>query len=265
MPRSVQLKPELKKEIKALLRRNNFPSQAALAEHLGLSRGTVNYFLNGKPVDRSNAEEICKALGCEIREVTYLEETQTKETKIDWGESTDNSGFFDLSARTKELETLTNWIIEDKCRVIFIEGMKGMGKTNLSYQLAKQIYNHFDYVILRSLDQYQSIHELLTDLLDFFYDEEDVKELDIKQKLEKIMKKLKLFRCLLILANIDWKIKHNSLNFQDSNYHLLLKELAEKQEKSCLVMTSKIEPNEVSLVVAQILCSRCLEIEPLWV
>ncbi len=270
MPRSLQLKPELKKSIKALLPRNAFASQQALAEHLGLSRDVVSRFLNAKPVDRLNAEEICRALGCDVREVTYIEEaevnteeTQTKQTKIDSGEATDDSSLFDYSARTKELETLRQWIIEDKCRVILIEGMKGMGKAHLSYQLVQQIKNNFDYVILRSLDQYESIDDLLTDLLYFLNDEEDVKELDTKQKLDNIMSKLKSFRCLLILTNIEWAIQQNSFDFQDTNYNVLLKEIAEKQEKSCLVMTSNIEPREISLLLAQNTSSRCLKIEPL--
>ncbi len=182
MPRSVQLKPELKKSIKALLPRNGFPSQQALAEHLGLSRDVVSRFLNAKPVDRLNSEEICSALGCDLREVTYIEETQPKLTKIDWGEATNNNSIFDVSTRTGQLETLKKWIIEDKCRVILIEGMKGMRKSHLSYQLAKQIYTNFDYVILRSLDQDQSVDELLTDLLYFLNDEEDIEGLDNKQK-----------------------------------------------------------------------------------
>ena len=146
MPRSLQLKPELKKQIKALLPRNGFSSQQHLANRLGLSRDVISRFLNGKPVDRLNAEEICWALGCDVREVTYVEETEKKtkqttkkETKIDWGEATDNFDLFERSIRTEELETVKQWIIKDKCRVIFIEGIKGMGKTNLSFCLIHKI------------------------------------------------------------------------------------------------------------------------------
>ncbi|MDJ0579604.1 NB-ARC domain-containing protein [Crocosphaera sp.] len=267
MPRSIQLKTELKKKIKALLPRNNFSSQKALAEHLLLSRDVVSRFLNGKPVDRLNAEEICKALACEVGEVTYVQQSNIqetkKETKIDWGESTENSGLFDLSARKEELETLTQWILQDHCRVILIEGMKGMGKTNLSYQLAQQIKDNFDYVILRSLDQYKSIDELLTDLLNFFNDEEDVNRLNTKQKLDNLMDKLQAFRCLVVLANVDWGIKQESLNFQDPNYNIFLKRIAKKSGRSCLVMTSNIEPKEMTLLLAQNKWSRCLKIKPL--
>jgi WD40 repeat protein/DNA-binding Xre family transcriptional regulator len=263
MPRSVKLKPELKKSIKALLPRNGFASQQSLAEHLGISRDVVSRFLNGKPVERLNAEEICGALGCDIREVTFIEDNQSKETKIDWGEATNNSGFFDLSARTKELETLKQSIIEDKCRIILIEGMNGMGKAHLSYQLVQQIKNSFDYVIIRSLGKYESIDELLNDWLSFLYDEEDVEELEIKEKINKLIVKLESSRCLLILTNIEGKLDKESLVFEESNYELLSKNIAEKQKKSCLVVTSSIEPKKTEKVLRENKFARRLKIEPL--
>ena len=263
MPRSLQLKPELKKQIKALLPRNGFSSQQALAEHLGLSRDVVSRFLNSKPVDRLNAEEIGSALGLDIREVTYIEEIQPKETKIDWGEATNNFDLFERSARTKELETLTQWIIEEKCRIILVEGMKGMGKSHLSYQLVQENKNDFDFVSVQSLDQYESIDELLTDWLYFINNEEDIKKLNIEQKIDKILLNANTYSCLFILTNIDWKIDQGSFTFEDQNYEILLKKIADKQEKSCLVMTSNIEPREISFLVAQNQWSRCLKIEPL--
>ncbi len=263
MPRSVKLKPELKKSIKALLPRNGFASQQSLAEHLGISRDVVSRFLNGKPVERLNAEEICRVLGCDIREVTFIEDNQSKETKIDWGEATNNSVFFDLSARTKELETLKKSIIEDKCRIILIEGMKGMGKAHLSYQLVQQIKNSFDYVIIRSLGKYESIDELLNDWLSFLYDEEDVEELEIQEKINKLIVKLESSRCLLILTNIEGKLDKESLVFEESNYELLSKNIAEKQKKSCLVVTSSIEPKKTEKVLRENKFARRLKIEPL--
>ncbi|MDJ0659594.1 MAG: WD40 repeat domain-containing protein [Crocosphaera sp.] len=97
----------------------------------------------------------------------------------------------------------------------------------------------------------------------FLNDEEDIKGLNTKQKLDNLIEKLKIFCCLLIVANIDWAIEQESFNFQDPNYNLFLKELADKQEKSCLVMTGKIEPREINLLVAQNQWSRFLKIEPL--
>ncbi len=262
MPRAIQLKPELQDSIKALLPRNDFASQQALANHLGLSRDVINRFLNGKPVDRLNAEEICRVLGCDVREVTYIEQTRIKQTKIDWGEAINNFCFFDPSARTKELETLTQWITEDKCRVILIEAMKGMGKAHLSYELVQQNQNDFDFVSVRSLDKYKSINELLTDWLYFINDQEDIEKLDIEEKIDKIRLNFNTYRCLFILANIEWKIDKD-FTFENHSYGLLLRTIAERQDKSCLVMTSNIEPREISLLVGQNKWSHRLEIEPL--
>ncbi|AOY79824.2 hypothetical protein BJP36_07655 [Moorena producens JHB] len=55
MPRSVKVS-HVKvsqgciEKVKLAVRRNGFPSQGALAEHVGLYLATVNNFLTGKPV-----------------------------------------------------------------------------------------------------------------------------------------------------------------------------------------------------------------------
>ncbi|MGK7957198.1 MAG: NB-ARC domain-containing protein [Crocosphaera sp.] len=270
MPRSLQLKPELEKQIKPSLSRHGFSSQQHLANHLGLSRDVISRFLNGKPVDRNNAEEICFALDYDVREVTYVKATENeikeltkKETKIDWGEATDNFELFERSIRTKELGNLKQWIIEDKCRLILIEGMRGMGKTNLSYHLAQEIKNNFDYVIFRSLAQYQSIDELLTDLLSFLNDNEDIEDLTIDKKIDNLKNRISLYRCLLILTNIEVSINKEDLVFEDKNYELLANTIAEKQNKSCLLVTSRIETRKMENILATNKFTRRLKIEPL--
>jgi hypothetical protein len=48
------------------------------------------------------------------------------QTRVDWGEAVDVSGFYD---RTEELNTLQQSILSDRCRLVAILGMGGMGKT----------------------------------------------------------------------------------------------------------------------------------------
>jgi DNA-binding Xre family transcriptional regulator len=55
--------------VKSALPRNRFGRQQDLAEHLGISRDTLNRFLNGKPVKYLNFLEICEKLGLNLEEI----------------------------------------------------------------------------------------------------------------------------------------------------------------------------------------------------
>jgi hypothetical protein len=66
----------------------------------------------------------------------------------DWGDAPDVSVFF---GRTEELVTLEKWIVKERCQVVAILGMGGMGKTALAAKLAEQIKGQFDYFIWLSL------------------------------------------------------------------------------------------------------------------
>ncbi|MEH2393091.1 MAG: hypothetical protein V7K21_16040 [Nostoc sp.] len=49
--------------------------------------------------------------------------------------------------RATELETLSQWIVRDRTRLVVLLGMGGMGKTALSVKLAEQLQGEFEYVI----------------------------------------------------------------------------------------------------------------------
>ncbi len=62
MSRSLKVHREYIKQVKLAVKRKGYPRQKDLAEDLKISLATVNNFLNGKPVDHLNFEEICRRL-----------------------------------------------------------------------------------------------------------------------------------------------------------------------------------------------------------
>ncbi|MEP0833899.1 NB-ARC domain-containing protein [Microcoleus sp. AS-A8] len=101
----------------------------------------------------------------------------------DWGDAVDVSVFYD---RIEDLATLKRWIVEERCRVVTLFGMGGMGKTALSVKLAQQIQGEFKDLIWRSLLHAPSLEDLLGDLIEFLSQQQVTdlpKTLDEKCKL----------------------------------------------------------------------------------
>ena len=75
---------------------------------------------------------------------------ENKETSHqDLSEMPQLGAFYD---RTPQLQTLTNWILQQNSSLIALTGGLGIGKTTLAVQLVQQIKDEFEYVIWCNLD-----------------------------------------------------------------------------------------------------------------
>lgn len=77
MPRSIKIQGKYIKKVKTAVQRQGYARQKDLAEELGLSLATVSHFLNGKPIDVLNFQEICQRLELDEKEIVdsdYIED-----------------------------------------------------------------------------------------------------------------------------------------------------------------------------------------------
>ena len=167
----------------------------------------------------------------------------------DWGESPDISIFY---AREKELATLEQLIIRDQCRVIEIAGIGGIGKTALVKELATQIQDQFEFIIWRSLFSSPPIKNILTELIEFFSQQQEPNlPQDSSSLISKLIEYLRSHRCLLILDNLETILQPGELagsyrqGYEDYGY--LIKQVGETLHQSCLIITSREQLREIAL------------------
>ncbi len=168
--------------------------------------------------------------------------------KQDWGDSPAVDVFF---GRSEELNTLEKWIVEDNCRLVTIVGMGGIGKTDLSLKLAKKIQNEFEYIIWKSLRTAPSVEDILIDLIKFLSNQQDFNlPNNLEDKISLLLQYLQAKRCLLILDNAEVILEGGERAGQylrgHEGYGEMFRQVGQREHQSCLLLTSRETPQDIS-------------------
>jgi hypothetical protein len=174
----------------------------------------------------------------------------------DWGEAIDVNTFH---GRVEEINTLTKWITDARCRTIALLGMGGMGKSSLAAKVAHNLQGQFEFVIWRSLRHAPSLETLLTDLVAFLSNQQET-----QPKLTKLLNSLRKSRCLIILDNLETLLNAKRVGqFRAGfeNYGELLQLATEVEHQSCILLTSREKPAVVATFEGIELSVRSLKID----
>ncbi|MGM3309651.1 caspase family protein [Anabaena sp. WFMT] len=192
----------------------------------------------------SGQEPVVLKSGGEITLVTYPSpgeiEVDCSELQLDWSDAPSLDNFY---GRRQQLADLKSWIVQKRYRLISILGMRGVGKTSLAIKLGKIFQNeeyqdNFQYLIFRSLVNAPSLKDILQDIIKFLSNQKETTlPSELNEQIQRLIFYLEQNCCLLILDNIESILCDN-----DNSYNQLLKILGNSNHKSCIILTSRVQP-----------------------
>jgi WD40 repeat protein len=245
-----------------------FTVSKVIAREEGVDKQTLEYFFRAFGLELTTSDFL--RVGNSKSEVGNVEEISPT-PYCDWGEVVDVSIFF---GRTEELTRLEHWILYDRCRLIVLLGMGGIGKSSLSVKLATQIQAQFEFVVWRSLRNSPTLLDLLTSLLKFFAKGQAINlslnGINVSQEettrfcIAQLMEHLRSHRCLIVLDNVESILAscersgHYQLGYE--NYQELFKQVGETSHQSCIVLTSREKPQEITILEGETLPVRSLHL-----
>ncbi len=165
----------------------------------------------------------------------------------DWGDAFALTSFY---GRVWELNLLTGWVVEERCRVVSVLGLGGIGKSALAVRLMHQVAERFEVVIWRSLRDAPACEELLEECLQVLAPLElrDVSS-SLERRLSLLLEHLRRTRVLLVLDNLETLLEegqgtgHMRPGFE--GFARLLHRMAETEHQSCLLLTSREKPSDL--------------------
>jgi WD40 repeat protein/transcriptional regulator with XRE-family HTH domain len=189
------------------------------------------------------------------------DEGPTSERAQDWGEAPDTLTFV---GRVEERALLQRWVLEERCRLVAVLGMGGIGKTSLSAWVAQSLADSFERVYWRSLRNAPPVNEWMSGAIGFLSDQQWVPPVSELEQLSTLLKLLRTKRCLLVLDNSETLFEPGQREVRYragmEEYGRLLLAVGERAHQSCLLLTSREAPPELALLGGE---ARTLELHGL--
>jgi hypothetical protein len=214
----------------------------------GISEATWKRFLTGKqPI----ATPTFKAF-CQILDVPWVEIIDRPAVPLPLSTLPQPPDITTFYGRIPELATLSQAIAGDRCRLLTLWGMGGMGKTALAVKLVEQVQSQFQVLLWRSLQTAPTVDKLLLELIHGLNPElKIVADPATETLIDLFLQQLQHRRSLIVLDGWETILGGDRAGQCAPEYALyskLLQCVSEHPHTSCVVITSREKPEVITLL-----------------
>ncbi|MDB9453487.1 NB-ARC domain-containing protein [Dolichospermum circinale] len=153
----------------------------------------------------------------------------------------------DFYGRKVELSLLQQKILQGKCNLITLLGIKGIGKTALALKLVDHIKENFEFVIYKSLKSLPSLTQLITEII---YPHDQLIQDNSPHQLSQFKKAIENHSYLIIIDDVNYIFSKHQVSgkYQPGyeEYGNLFKLLSTTKHRSCLIINSSEEIRQLS-------------------
>lgn len=228
-------------------------------------------------VSKTNFRQVIESLAPTDLSPPTLEPAPRRH-QIDWVETLLGASSYTNDAsvfygREAECRQLYRWLVVDRCRLVTILGMGGMGKTTIAIELVRKLQaaeidsdrtvetnagRGFTHIIWRSLLNAPLLKELLPELLRNLMGTSTASGIPlattaiphtVTAQIELLLALCQQHRCAIVLDNCESIFQGGAqvgrYRFGYADYGELFDTLGRMNHQSCLVLTSREKPTEV--------------------
>lgn len=188
-------------------------------------------------------------------------------------ENDKNKNYYDLTSapqiinfynKKTELETLSNWILNQNIRLISVLGLSGIGKTTLVKKFVDLNLENFEIIIWKSLRFPKPLELIFDEILTTCHQESQD---NISDKIKQISALLTEKKALIILDDVQNLFINSELTGQYQTQYLdyqnWFKTLTESQYQSTIILISQEQISEIHCLEEESYSIKCLNLSEL--